>query len=85
MAKIKTFKQWEKSGLELTEYLNPCDQVDEEIVHHMETVVPPQYSQNGLMQDGEPERMVDGVYFYSTFSKVDGKYYYLGILPEFMQ
>lgn len=85
MAKIKTFKAWEKTDLELTEFLNPCDQVDEEIYNHMATVVHPQYSSREFLQEGEPEFMKDGVYFYSTFSLTNGKYFYLGILPEFKQ
>jgi hypothetical protein len=85
MAKIKTLKQWDKSGIELTEFLKPCDQVDEDLYMHMGEIVAPQYCSREFLQVGEAGRKEDGVYFYTTFSQVDGKYFYLGVLPELMQ
>lgn len=82
---IKTLKKWEKSSLDLDKFLNPCDQIDEELYEYVGSIVHPQYCSRAFVQKGEADFKEDGVYFYMTFSRVNEKYYYLGILPEFVQ
>lgn len=84
MKKLRQFeKQEEKS---LTEFLpEPCE-IDEELYLHITCgYVAPSYSDTNLNQAGEAERSKEGIYHYMTVSHVNGKYFYLGVLPEFKQ
>ncbi len=81
---MKTRKGWEKSGLGLKEYLqDPC-RIDEELHNYLGEVVAPQYCYDGLIQTGEASLSDEfGVSRYMTSIFINGKYFYLGILPEF--
>jgi hypothetical protein len=80
---MKKFKAWEKSKLNLNEYLiEPC-QIDEELYLSIGSIVVPKCNLNGFIQCGEAEYEKDDMFYYMTVSIVNGKYYYLGILPEF--
>ncbi len=88
---MKTLKKWEKSGLDLDIYLGePCE-IDEDIANYIGEVVAPNYLGHDLVQGGDAERSVESydsfkkIYFYMTTSYVNGKYFYLGVLPEFKQ
>ncbi|TGE22807.1 hypothetical protein [Hymenobacter metallicola] len=83
---MKTYDEWEATEVSLTQYLQPCDEIDEELYDHMGGVVSPQYCTQRLLQSGEPEREERGVMHYLSFmAREDGKYFYLGILPKFKQ
>ena len=87
---MKTFEKWEKSGMPLVEYLvEPC-QIDEKLHYFLGECVAPKYLAKGLVQCGECENTdfaINNHYLfvghYMTTSFVNGKYFYLGILPEF--
>lgn len=82
---MKKFKQWEKSGKDLDEYLElPCE-ICEELFYYMLDMNVPAYQGDNLSQVGEPISFYDGVYTYMTLMDVKDKYFYLGILPEFKQ
>jgi hypothetical protein len=82
---MKTYKKWIKSNLDLNEYLTePCE-IDEELYLYLAEVVSPQYSDGKLIQTGEAEYTEDSVLFYMSASHIGDKYFYLGILPEFVQ
>lgn len=87
----KTYKEWQKSNLDLDKYLpEPCE-IDEELALYIGECVPPVYlGPNGLCQGGDAQASVgkwpnDEVLTYMTVSNVNGKDFYLGILPEFKQ
>lgn len=83
MRKIKTYKGWDKSGLDLDEYLTePCE-IDEELLNYIGECVAPTYVSPEFTQGGDPCKTENGVEFFATCSIVGDKYFYLGILPEF--
>lgn len=81
----KTLKKWNKSGLGLSDYLQPGDEINEALFLHMGGVVSPQYCSRTFTQMGEASREENGVLFYMSSQVVGDKYLYLGILPEFKQ
>lgn len=88
---IKTLKGWEKSNLDLDEYLGPgpC-RINEELSSYIGECVPPKYTSEEFTQGGDPhdhETSEDGDFigYYMTVKHVEGKYFYLGVLPEFKQ
>lgn len=83
---MKTYQAWE-DGPEMTidEYLQPGDEVDEEMYDHFASVVSPQYLTGGVLQVGEAQFSHKGRNYYRTFNIVDGRHRYLGILPPFKQ
>lgn len=86
----KTLKGWEKSDLDLDKYLTePCE-IDEDLSLYIGECVPPQYLGGGLTQGGDCERHEDSedgepIGYYMTTRIVNGRHFYLGILPEFRQ
>lgn len=86
--KKKTLKGWNKSNLNLDEYLTePCE-IDEEL--YLGKYVPPQYWGYIFTQCGEVQKhqYSEGnklIAYFMSASKVKNKYFYLGILPEFNQ
>lgn len=83
---MKTLKGWERSKLDLDVYLSETCQIDESLHNYLGEIVAPQYCGNGLVQLGEAERSdSDGTMYYMTSMHLNGKYFYLGILPEFAQ
>lgn len=90
--KKKTLAGWEKSNVDLNEYLTePCE-IDEELSNYIGGCVVPQYLGwgNGLIQGGDPEkheiqRTGTPIGYYMTTLHINGKHFYLGILPEFRQ
>jgi hypothetical protein len=89
MAK-KTRNGWEKSKLDLDKYLTePCE-IDEEMMLYIQECVPPQYATYEFGQGGDPIKHEDDkdgepIGFYMTTSFINGKHFYLGVLPEFRQ
>jgi hypothetical protein len=88
--KKKTYKGWEKSGIDLGEYLTePCE-INEELYLYIVECTHPEYSWDGLIQGGDPVDSIEGddfdkIYTFMTVFTDRGKYFYLGILPEFKQ
>lgn len=81
---MKTKAQWEETeDLELNQYLQPLDEVDEDLYLYMAGVVHPQYVSPKFLQVGEADDKINGVYFFTTFMRINDKRYYLGSLPEF--
>ena len=83
---MKTLKGWQKSNVDLGEYLGnaPC-RINEGLYNYIAECVPVTYCSEGFMQGGDCEFIEDGVEFYMTGRYVDDKFYYLGILPAFQQ
>jgi len=83
--KIKTLKQFEDQELDLDEFLNPMDEVDEELYLHAGEIAPPQYLRGKFVQMCDADDTVNGVYHFMTFTNINNRFYYLGSLPEFKQ
>lgn len=88
--KMKTKKGWDASNLSLSVYMKEPTEIDEEMYMYISEVVAPHYLRQDLTQGGDPYGAMpaeDGttVFTYMTVSEVNGKYFYLGILPEFKQ
>lgn len=88
---MKTRKGWDESQKNLDDYLpHPCE-IDEALYMYIAECVMPNYLEGRLVQGGDPTKSIEDVfsgneiYYYSTVNEVDGKYYYLGDLPEFKQ
>lgn len=85
----KTLKGWEKSGLELKEYLGPAPcEIDEALSLYIVETTPPEFLQNSeefgfIGQCGEADDIIDGIYYHMTVKSIGNKDYYLGILPSF--
>jgi hypothetical protein len=82
---LKTYKNWEESGIDFDKFIKPFDEVDGEMYDYFSGVVSPQYCTKDLLQIGEAWEEKDGVFFYETFMHINNKYFYVGILPEFKQ
>jgi hypothetical protein len=78
-------KHRQRADAAATEYLQPGDEVDEEMVNHFGGVVSPQYCTHHFTQVGEPQYERDGRFHYMTFGLFGERYLYLGILPPFKQ
>ncbi len=84
----KTLKGWEKSNVDMSEYLglDPCE-IDEALANDILETVASEFTHNTeygyVGQGGEPEDKIDGIYYHMTVRMVGDKHYYLGILPSF--
>lgn len=81
---MKTLKQWDESGLDLGEFLNPLDEIDSALYDHF-AFFTPKYQDENLVQMCSPDYEKDGILFIMTASIIEDKYYYLGKLPMFGQ
>lgn len=72
---LKTYENWKGN---LDEYLEIGDEVDEGIVDHFISVLPPATLTSRLIQIGEPYDIVDGRYTYMTIENRGGRWYYCG-------
>jgi len=87
---MKTKEEWDTSGLPLDYYMpEPCE-IDEEMYMYIAKWVCPHYLEDGLIQCGEPIRatygeLMEEIMIRATVSEVNGKYFYLGELPDFKQ
>lgn len=79
-----TLKNWEKSNKSLDEFLGeePC-RIDESLYMYIIEIVHARFSIHGHGQLGECEREENGIRYYMTVREVDGKYWYLGVLPAY--
>ena len=84
MAKIKTFKQFEKNGEDFETFLKPLDQIDWELYEHILCgYVAPNFSDVKFGQNGECSKSENGTDYYQTVITIDEKYYYMGDMPSF--
>lgn len=91
MAK-KTFKNWEKSQLDVEDYLgeHPCE-VDEKLYNSIvESVGSSVHDEkSGLVQAGDCFDIITGIEYYCTLKVVNTEngyvYWWLGVLPLFTQ
>jgi hypothetical protein len=80
---MKTHNEWEESGLDLTEFIAPGDEIDYEIFEHIGfALVGPNYDDGEILQCGECSFMRDEVDYYMTAKDDNGRYFYLGELPD---
>lgn len=85
---MKTLKGWEESNLDMDEYLNePCE-IDEELYLDILECVPTHYSGELAQQGGDACDSFENhkgkkVFTYRTVNSLNGKFFNLGILPEF--
>ncbi len=85
---MKTLKNWEKSNLDMDVYLNePCE-IDEALYLDILECVPTHYSSEYAQQGGDAidsfeDHKGKKVFTYMTVNSINGKFYYMGILPEF--
>lgn len=81
---MKTLKQYEKSEKGLHEFLRPLDRIDWPLYEHILCGWVPSHFDDGVRgQAGECNHSKDGIWYYDTVSTIDGKYYYLGLMPSF--
>lgn len=51
---MKTLKQWEKSGLDLEDFIHPGDWISEDLYNYIGEIVCPYYCSKDLIQGGDP-------------------------------
>jgi len=80
----KTKKQWDKSWLQLDEFIPlPCE-IDEELYNYIWEVVWPSYINNNILQWWEARwKDTNWVPTYDTVSFYNDRYFYLWVLPAF--
>lgn len=77
---IKTMDGWKQSKLNLTQYLQPGDPIDEDIFDYALCVLPPEtYISGKALQIGEPYSSNEHGATWITFEKINGVWVYTGI------
>ena len=80
---MKTKKQWDGSGKNLTEFLEFGDKVDEEMMDYFLGVLPPQTWTANCIQLGESYSTDgQGNFTYMTIEKLDGEWTWTGCKVE---
>ncbi|MFA6105901.1 MAG: hypothetical protein WC725_04930 [Patescibacteria group bacterium] len=74
--KIKTLAGCNKPTY--SEYLQPNDQVDEDMVDYFNEVLPPLKTRAGLIQCSEPYDHVNGKATFTTFEQIGKDWFYRG-------
>lgn len=82
---IKTYQKWENSGKNFDAFINPMDEVDEEMFMYFLEVLSPQFQIRNIFQSCESVCEDQGCAFYGTFQQIGERYFYLGALPAFEQ
>ena len=82
--KKKTLVKWEETNLDLDQYLGkePCE-IDDELYGYIWEYGPPAYDDGIFTQSYEAAGKVNDVFTFDTFSRINGKYFFLGTLPAF--
>jgi len=77
---MKTLDGWNKSGVQLNEYLQVGNEVDEDMVNYFIDILPPATMRADCMQIGEPwdHDPVTCRPMFATLEKQDGKWIYTG-------
>jgi len=73
---MKTKKQWDESGQDLTTFFKVGDQVDEEMYDYFLCVLPPRTMRNSMIQIGEEYSSNNKGPTYMTLEKIDGVWTY---------
>lgn len=91
---MKTLKGWENSEKDLDEYLThePC-KINESLFRYICEQVPCAYAhhskERNLVQGLDPIDTIEedgyGIATYITVTEIGEKFFYLGILPEFLE
>jgi hypothetical protein len=77
---MKTLKQWQDSKLDLSKFLQPGDQVDDELFDYFLEVMPPACLSHTCLQIGEPVRHDEkGRPVYDTLEKIGNDWTYTGV------
>lgn len=77
---MKTMKEWNGSGLDLSQYLQVGDTVDEEMFDYFVGVLPPATMTSRCVQIGEPTRHNgEGKPMFETLEKLGGLWTYAGV------
>lgn len=83
---MKTKEQLDKSGLTITEFLQPGDSVDEEIVDYFIGVLPPETMNSSVIQIGEPcshdHHTGEALFMTLTRLSQHDPWVYAGIMPK---
>ncbi len=81
---MKKNKQWEKSELDLQDFLwqSPCE-IDEDLYNYIAEVTPPSFCINWIVQSWEMTNSKNWICYYDTVTSINDKYFYLWILPKF--
>jgi hypothetical protein len=82
---MKTIKMWEKSNLNLDDFLKPGDRISEDLANYIGECIAPVYCSSEFVQGGDAIKSEDSVLFYMTIYRKNKGYLYLGVLPEFKQ
>ena len=69
---LKTLKEWNESKLNLSEYLQSGDQVDDAMAEYFLEVVPPATYNLTMIQVGEPCSHIGGRATYATLHREGG-------------
>ena len=77
---MKTLKQWQESKLDLSQFLQPGDPVDDGLFDYMLEVMPPACLTPTCLQMGEPfDHDYQGRPLYLTLEKPGNDWIYTGI------
>lgn len=84
---MKTFKNWDESGLDFNEFCQKGDELDYELFEWMVCgCVASNYEDGVFSQNGEAytskETKNGETYYYETFKEQDGKYFYIGLRAD---
>lgn len=79
----KTLQAWNSTEMQLTQYLEPGDRVDDTLFDYFREVLPPACDTPDCVQIGEPyDSTKDGYRArYITLHKIGGNWIYVGVLP----
>jgi len=75
---MKTVREWEQSGLNLTPYLSVGDEVEPAFADWALNIMPPAYWSHRIIQVGEPANHVEGKAIFATFYKDGGTWRFGG-------
>lgn len=77
---MKTLKDWNKSGLNFTEFVNAGDRIDSKLYDYFLGVVPPRLQTKNNLLMGEPFSINSkGEHTYMAFTISKGMYFYQGL------
>ena len=80
---MKTLEEWEKTKLDLLDFIKNGDEIDWGIYEHIICCVcAPNYQDDTFAQCGEASFERNGTYYYMTVKNENHKYYYIGELAD---
>jgi len=76
---IKTYRGWQGSEANFDEYVQPNDEIDEEMYwHFMETLPPEDSGINWFLMGEAVDEDINGILLYDLHVEKDGRYYFKG-------